>query len=85
VLFGFSGQSVSPTHVYLLTGTIVLSLESMPWPLLIILLVVFAGWGGGYWAGPPAVRGNNLLHVVLLIVLLVILFSWMGGPVHWRR
>lgn len=52
---------------------------------LIILLVVLASWGGGYWAGPEPIRGNNILHVILVIVLLAVLFGWLGGPVHWRR
>ena len=53
---------------------------------IVILLVVFAGWGGGYWAGPEPIRGNNLLHVILVIVLLFVLFSWLGGgPVVHHR
>jgi hypothetical protein len=52
---------------------------------LVILLVVLASWGGGYWAGPEPLRGNNILHIILAIVLVMLLFGYLGGPTHWRH
>lgn len=55
------------------------------WGWIILLVVVFGGWGGGYWAGPAPVRGNNLLHIVLVVVLAIVLISWLTGTPYVPR
>lgn len=49
---------------------------SLPW---ILIIVLFLGWGGGYWYGPGPVRGNNLLHIVAVIVVVLVVYQLVTG------
>lgn len=46
--------------------------------LILILVLIVALWGGGFYYGPGPIRGNNLVHVLLVLALVLIILHVVG-------
>jgi len=46
--------------------------------LLLLIILILAVWGGGFWYGPASVRGNNAMHVILVVLVIFVLLHLLG-------